>query len=111
MRSGGFSARRGHHAYPAEFFVFPGHTILQADTQIYIPILEHIADPTLLTNDIMAVRPHVSFTLYDEAALILRACHGAFVRARLSRATVRLPRCWRCSGLYLLGDGRGFGSS
>ena len=27
-------------------FVFPGRTILQADTQIYIPILEHIADPT-----------------------------------------------------------------
>jgi hypothetical protein len=58
------------------FFVFPGHTILQADTQIYIPILEHIADPTLFTNDIMAVRPHVSFTLYDEAALLLRRVTG-----------------------------------
>ena len=28
------------------FFVFPGHTILQADTQIYIPILERLADPS-----------------------------------------------------------------
>lgn len=54
------------------FFVFPSHTILQSDTQIYIPILEHIADPTVLTRDIMAVRPHVAFTLYDEAALLLR---------------------------------------
>src|SRR6476620_2551702 len=58
------------------FFVFPGHTILQADTQIYIPILEHIADPSLLTTDIMAVRPHVSFTLYDEAALLLIRVSG-----------------------------------
>ena len=30
----------------------------------------------------MAVRPHVSFTLYDEAALLLHRAHGAFVRAR-----------------------------
>jgi hypothetical protein len=58
------------------FFVFPGHTILQSDTQIYIPILEHLSDPSLLRNDIMAVRPHVSFTLYDEAALSLRRITG-----------------------------------
>lgn len=58
------------------FFVFPGHTILQSDTQIYVPILEHIADPSVLKNDIMAVRPHVSFTLYDEVALVLRRITG-----------------------------------
>jgi hypothetical protein len=45
------------------FFVFPGHTILQSDTQIYIPILEHIADPSVLARDIMAVRPHLAYTL------------------------------------------------
>lgn len=54
------------------FFVFPSHTILQSDTQIYIPILEHLADPSVLTQDIVAVRPHVAFTLYDETALLLR---------------------------------------
>lgn len=58
------------------FFVFPGHTILQADTQIYIPILERLADPSLLANDIMAARPHVSYTIYDEAALTLRRITG-----------------------------------
>jgi hypothetical protein len=55
------------------FFQFPGHTILQSDTQVYIPILEHIWDPTVLSQDFMATRPHVSFTLYDEIALTLRA--------------------------------------
>jgi hypothetical protein len=58
------------------FFYYPGHTILQADTQIYIPILHHLEDPTLLRNDIMAVRPHVSFTLYDEVALLLHRITG-----------------------------------
>jgi hypothetical protein len=54
------------------FFRFPGHTILQSDTQIYIPVLEHLWDRSTLAQDVMAIRPHVSFTLYDEAALALR---------------------------------------
>src|SRR5437868_11038074 len=58
------------------FFVFPGHTILQSDTQIYIPILEHLADPSVLSKDIMASRPHVTFTIYDETALVLRGVTG-----------------------------------
>ena len=28
------------------FFQFPGHTWLQQDSQIYVPILEHLRDPT-----------------------------------------------------------------
>ena len=28
------------------FFAFPGHTYLQSDTQIYVPMLEHIWDPS-----------------------------------------------------------------
>jgi hypothetical protein len=58
------------------FFVFPGRTILQSDTQIYLPILERLADPTVLSNDIMANRPHVAFTIYDEVALLLRHASG-----------------------------------
>ena len=61
------------------FFLFPGHTILQADTQIYIPILDHMADPSLFTNDMMATRPHVAFTLYDEARAAAATCHGTLV--------------------------------
>ena len=31
-----------------EFQFFPGHTYLQSDTQIYLPILEHIDTPNFL---------------------------------------------------------------
>ena len=58
------------------FFRFPGHTILASDTQIYIPILEHLWDPSVLVNDPMASRPHVVYTIYDEVALILRKATG-----------------------------------
>jgi hypothetical protein len=58
------------------FVRFPGHTILQSDTQIYIPILEHLWDPSVLVNDPMASRPHVVYTVYDEVALVLRKVTG-----------------------------------
>ncbi len=54
------------------FAAFPGHTYLQSDTQIYLPILERLRDPSVLSRDIVAERPHVSFTIYDEVALALR---------------------------------------
>src|SRR3954468_20579992 len=54
------------------FWWFPGHTILQSDTQIYIPILQHLEDPSVLAKDAMAVRPHVAFTIFDEVALACR---------------------------------------
>ena len=83
------------------FFRFPGHTILQSDTQIYIPILEHIWDPTALTRDIMATRPHVSFTLYDETALALRAVTGAKFETVLM-AQQFVYRIVGIAGLYFL---------
>lgn len=55
------------------FFRFPGHTWLQQDSQIYAPILEHLHDPAVLSKDILVERPHVSFTIYDELARVLRA--------------------------------------
>src|SRR5229473_6579337 len=58
------------------FFQFPGHTWLQSDTQIYMPILEHIWDPTVLNKDLIAEHPHVAFTLYDETAIALRKISG-----------------------------------
>lgn len=54
------------------FLWFPGHTYLQSDTQVYVPMLEHLRDRTVLGNDIVARSPHVAFTIYDEAALALR---------------------------------------
>jgi hypothetical protein len=57
------------------FAVFPGHTYLQSDTQIYLPILERLDAPGYLSRDLVAVRPHVSYTIYDEVAISL---HQAF---------------------------------
>ncbi len=59
------------------FFVFPGHSWLQSDTQIYIPILERQFDHTLYAHDEIALRPHVKFTFYDEIAVGLRRLTGA----------------------------------
>ena len=54
------------------FWLFPGHTYLQSDTQIYIPMLERLHDPALFGRDIVALRPHLMFTIYDETALFLK---------------------------------------
>jgi len=58
------------------YFVIPGHTWLQQDSQIYVPILEHERDPSVLRNDILVQRSHVAYTLYDEAAVMLRTVTG-----------------------------------
>lgn len=79
------------------FFIFPGHTILQSDTQIYIPILERFLDPSLLAKDEMAIRPHVSFTFYDEITLLLRRITG------LSFETVLLGQQFLYRGIYISG--------
>ncbi len=83
------------------FFLFPGHTILQADTQIYIPILDRLEDPSLFANDEMAKRPHVAFTFYDECALLLRRVTGlSFEQILLGQQFVY--RAVAILGLYLL---------
>ena len=58
------------------FFQFPGHTWLQSDTQIYMPILERLWDPSAMQKDLIAGHPHVAFTLYDETAVTLRKITG-----------------------------------
>lgn len=88
------------------FFWFPGHTILLSDTQVYIPILEHLADPLLLTRDPMVTHPHVTFTLYDEAALTLRRLTGLSFEQVLLLQQV-LYRGLGIFGLFLVGRGAG----
>ena len=53
------------------YFQFPGHTWLQSDMQIYVPILEHLRDSSVLSKDILVERPHVAFTIFDEVAVAL----------------------------------------
>jgi hypothetical protein len=82
------------------FFQFPGHTWLQQDTQIYVPILERLENPSALRNDMVTTRPNVAYTLYDETALALRAVTRLDFRLvlELEQIAARALGIW---GLYL----------
>ena len=83
------------------FFFFPGHTFLQQDTQIYMPMLERLWDPTALSRDPLATRPHVSFTIYDEVCLLFRRLTGAQFETVLV-AQQLLFRFLGLAGVYLI---------
>jgi hypothetical protein len=83
------------------YFQFPGHTYLGSDTQIYVPMLEHIWDPSALTRDLVAPKPHLSYTLYDEITIALRwlthsSFHGVLIGQQL------LFRALQILGVYML---------
>ncbi|MGC8793333.1 MAG: hypothetical protein ACP5U2_08075, partial [Bryobacteraceae bacterium] len=88
------------------YLAFPGHTWLQADTQIYLPILERLWDPSTLANDPVAQRPHVAFTIYDEVALGLRRLTGLEFRPILV-AQQLVFRALGILGVYLIGAALG----
>src|SRR5581483_1165373 len=89
------------------FFRFPGHTWLQQDTQIYVPIIEHQSDPAVLRNDLLVQKSHVAFTLYDEAARVLRAVSGLGLREVLGAQLV-VTRALGIWGFYLMATALGF---
>lgn len=60
------------------FFVYPNHTYLQSDTQIYAPVLEWLEDPSLYSSDQIPQGAHVSLTIYDEMARLFRHVTGSF---------------------------------
>jgi len=88
------------------FFQFPGHTWLQQDTQIYVPILEHQRDASVLRNDILVQRSHVAYTVYDEVALLLRGATGAGFREVLA-AQQLVTRAFGVWGLLMLAEALG----
>src|SRR5450631_2612024 len=90
------------------FFQFPGHSWLQQDSQIYVPILEHLRDPSVLRNDILVQHPHVAFTLYDETARALRVVTGTGFREVLfaEQIATRALGIW---GLLLMAEALGLG--
>lgn len=83
------------------FFQFPGHTWLQSDTQIYVPIMEHVWDPSVLNKDLIVQHPHVAFTIYDEVALAMRKITGLDFRYVLQaeQFVLRVLAIW---GIYLI---------
>jgi len=83
------------------YFQFPGHTYLGSDTQIYVPMMEHIWDPSALTRDLVATKPHLAFTLYDEIAIALRwITHSSFKAVLIGQQFVF--RALEILGVYLL---------
>ena len=58
------------------YFLFPGHTYLQADTLTYVPMIERAQHPSLFARDIMVTRPHMSYTIYDKTAELLTRATG-----------------------------------
>jgi hypothetical protein len=92
------------------YFQFPGHTYLQADTQIYVPILEHIWDPSVLSSDLIVQKPHVSFTLYDEVAAALRKLTGLPFLQVLAGEQIFF-RALGIFGLYLIASSAGLSTA
>ena len=88
------------------FFRFPGHTFLQADTQIYLPILEHFWDQGVFNQELLARDPHVSFTIYDEMAILLRRVSGLDFRGVLF-AQQLIFRALGLLGIYLIATSMG----
>jgi hypothetical protein len=89
------------------YFVFPGHTYLQQDTQIYVPMLEKLADPSLFSHELLTSRPHLGWTLYDEITLALSRTTGLDLRAVLT-AQQLLFRALGIWGIFLVGTSLGF---
>src|ERR1700733_12752478 len=83
------------------YWLFPGHTFLQSDTQIYLPMLERLQDPALFTRDIVALRPHLTFTVYDETALVLKRITSGTFEGVLT-AEQLLFRALAVAGLMLI---------
>jgi hypothetical protein len=55
-----------------EYAIFPGHSWLRSDSQIYVPQLERLASPGLLSRDLVATHPNMAYTIYDELTLFLQ---------------------------------------
>lgn len=66
-----------------EFVVFPGHTYLQAGTQLNVPMLERLANPGFLSRDLVATHPTLQYTVYDEATLFLNEGAGVSLKDAL----------------------------
>ncbi len=80
---------------------YPGHTFLESDTQIYVPMLERLEDRALLERDPLVVRTHMAFTLYDEVARGLRRLTGLSLEAVLGVLQV-VVRVALLAGIFLI---------
>lgn len=92
------------------FFYFPGHTWLQSDTQIYVPILDRMADGSLFSKEMVALRPHVTWTLFDESAIALHKVTGLSFQTILQSEQL-LFRMIGLAGVFLLAGSLGLSAA
>ncbi len=92
------------------FFVFPGHTYLHQDSQIYLPMMERLVDSRVLSNDLIATHPHLSFTMYDEIAVGFRKLTGIDFQAILVTQQI-FTRLFGLFGVFLLAQSAGLSYS
>lgn len=93
-----------------EFEVFPGHTYLQGDTQIFLPILERLDAPGYLSRDLVATHPNVTYTIYDEVTLFLHEATGLSFRTALLSQQM-FCRAAGVLGVFLLALAAGSGDA
>ena len=92
------------------YFQFPGHTWLQQDSQLYVPILEHQRDATILRNDPAAVEPHTGYTIYDETAQAFGRVTGLDFHRVLGGEQI-VARALGIWGLYLVATAAGLAAA
>lgn len=83
------------------FFVIPGHSYALNETQALVPMLEHLRSPGLLSRDLVATHPNLTYTIYDETTLFLQG--AARIPISLALAVQHaIFRFASVAGLYLL---------
>ncbi len=80
---------------------YPGASICEEDTQIYLPILLRAQDGSLLRNDLITQYPHTAFTLYDELVLFISRSSGVTLASGLTALQI-LSRCLLLAGFFLI---------
>lgn len=84
-----------------EFCYFPGHSYLQGESQTFVPMLERLDAPGFLSRDLVAISPHLTYTIYDEVTLFLhRLTKQSFESVLL--AQLLLSRAAALLGIFLL---------
>ena len=91
-----------------EFAFYPGHSFLAGSTQVFVPMLERLQEPGLLSRDLVATHPIQRYTNYDEATLfLLRVAHLPFEQALAAQQFA--ARVAETIGFYLLARAAGAG--
>jgi len=78
-----------------EFQVYPGHSYLQGETQLLVPMLERLDTPGFLSRDLVASNPTLAYTIYDE---ITQSLHVG-VRLSLEQALLAQQVVFRFAGI------------